>query len=887
VFVGRADLVRRLQESACTAHLLVGEPGIGKSRVLEAFGDVHTAQGGIYVAASVYAVDTGFSFEPLQDIAFALHRKAALQAELLERVKRSGDPNLVRHVRDAISAASARAAIAIAVDDVFRLPLPALEALAYLVDRLVDLPVRWYFTSHFEHQVASAFGPLVRRGFLETHELRALSPGECDELVRSIDPSLEGPQAQLICERSGGNPFFAKILAQGEGPWQTATLRAAIAARLGGLSIEAQRVALLLATGRHATRERLAVAAGIGKDAARAACEELAARSLLATDAAHRLRFQHDLIAEAMLAAAPEPARSAAYETWLTFAEDAQERIRCLEGAGRWSEAADELLLEGWRAAEGGQANCETLLSRALAIVPHDDGRRAEIFAIRARYHVEAGNFAEARGDVAAFVRGREAMTRAAFAKAYGRFALAAAPEFGSAGLPLLDALLAQAPAEFPGAYPSLAHARALVLYCEGDVVAALDVVRTARQAPATALERLRQEIWDAYLRVQIDPAQGPQAALELAAAGASAEAIDATAEAARAYFMCAFIAHREDDLVAAEAWCRRGLAAPEPKPRSVVVALRTQLCEYLLVRGQTWEALGMLLRAGDETKFLRRDARLTVGALLALAQGLTGSLEAARLTLSTLDGTNASPVVAYALETIRGFLCEMDSQFDLAANAYDRVIAGATAAETSLAYAYMGRARIALGRRDRALLERLHRSAAAVEALGPKSFAVTAAIAGFLQLLAGDEGAIASIVAAIGGFRSAYDAAFVRLVTGEIAEDAECLKSAASAFDAMGTQPLADRARAAARRCGLRLGSPRKQDQMLSERLRSVAIGITAGQTNAEIAAALHLSPRTVEKHVSALLSHFGVRSRVEIAGIFLRGDVAPLTRVAGANGR
>jgi DNA-binding NarL/FixJ family response regulator len=54
------------------------------------------------------------------------------------------------------------------------------------------------------------------------------------------------------------------------------------------------------------------------------------------------------------------------------------------------------------------------------------------------------------------------------------------------------------------------------------------------------------------------------------------------------------------------------------------------------------------------------------------------------------------------------------------------------------------------------------------------------------------------------------------------------------------------------------------------------VAIGIAAGQTNAEIAADLHLSSRTVEKYVSALLAHFNVRSRVEIAGIILRGELA-----------
>jgi DNA-binding CsgD family transcriptional regulator len=41
----------------------------------------------------------------------------------------------------------------------------------------------------------------------------------------------------------------------------------------------------------------------------------------------------------------------------------------------------------------------------------------------------------------------------------------------------------------------------------------------------------------------------------------------------------------------------------------------------------------------------------------------------------------------------------------------------------------------------------------------------------------------------------------------------------------------------------------------------------VIAGLTNKEIAAALHLSPRTVEKHVENLLRKTGARSRTELA--------------------
>jgi len=876
-FVGRAELVRRIVHSECRAQLLAGEPGIGKSRLLEVAGDACVAAfGGIRVGASVYDLNVGLSFEPLREIVFALERRVRLASDVAERVRVTDDRSLVRHVRDAIAAASTYGPICIAVDDIFRMPPAGLEAFAYLVDRLQDLPVRWHVTSHMEGQVATAFAQLTRGNLLETHVVPPLSLGECSELVRSIEPSDDDARAREIFARSGGNPFFAKLLARADSPWHIVTLRAAVAQRIGGLTSEANRLALLIATGRAATCEQLAIVSGTSRQTIGAACDELALRGLIVTAPGGELRFQHDLIAESIVAGATDSARARAYEMWLDFATDAAERIRCLEGAARWSQVVDELILEGWRAAEFGQPEAETFASRALSVVASGDARRYEIYAFRARLHVELGRFDEARDDFARFFAERGEMDPLAFAKSYGRFAIAAAPEFRSAGLPILPDLLDRALCEFPTAYAALAHARALVLYCEGDVTAALDLLRTAKLRPATDLERIRQEIWEAYLSVQLDPGQDARATSVLAEAARHAEALDATADAARAYFMCAFIAHRSGDLDAAETWCRRGLATRGPKPRSVTVALRSQLCEHLLLRGRAWEALGILLEATEETQFLRRDARVTIGAILALAQGLTGSLEAARITLASVDDAGVSPVIFHSIEVIRGIIFEMSSQTGAAARAYDRVVERATVAETSLAYAYFGRARIALAERDMATLERLSASAAIAQAHGPKSLSVAPLISGFIGLLAGEAGALAATLPAIDSNRSVYDAAFVRLVVGEFAGDATCLRDAALAFDAIGTQALADRARAAARRHGLRLGSPRSQSRSLSERSRSVAIGIAAGQTNAEIAATLHLSPRTVEKHVSSLLNHFDVRSRVEIAGIILRGELA-----------
>jgi DNA-binding NarL/FixJ family response regulator len=92
-------------------------------------------------------------------------------------------------------------------------------------------------------------------------------------------------------------------------------------------------------------------------------------------------------------------------------------------------------------------------------------------------------------------------------------------------------------------------------------------------------------------------------------------------------------------------------------------------------------------------------------------------------------------------------------------------------------------------------------------------------------------------------------------------------LKASIDDFERMGAAHAADRARAVARSLGMRPGRRRARAGTLSAREQEVAQLVASGQTNAEIAAALYLSPRTVERHVANILSKLGYRSRIEIA--------------------
>ena len=64
-----------------------------------------------------------------------------------------------------------------------------------------------------------------------------------------------------------------------------------------------------------------------------------------------------------------------------------------------------------------------------------------------------------------------------------------------------------------------------------------------------------------------------------------------------------------------------------------------------------------------------------------------------------------------------------------------------------------------------------------------------------------------------------------------------------------------------------------------LSARQAEIAALVASGKSNREIAESLFLSPRTVETHIAAIFTKFGVRSRVELVSAFrATAPAAPL---------
>ena len=120
-----------------------------------------------------------------------------------------------------------------------------------------------------------------------------------------------------------------------------------------------------------------------------------------------------------------------------------------------------------------------------------------------------------------------------------------------------------------------------------------------------------------------------------------------------------------------------------------------------------------------------------------------------------------------------------------------------------------------------------------------------------------------------------AFEAARTRLAYGERLRRArnrilarEQFRAAADAFERLDARPWADRARAELAATGetRRRRDPSTIDELTPQELQ-IALLLTAGKTTREAAAALFLSPKTVEYHLRHIYQKLGIHSRDELA--------------------
>ena len=95
-----------------------------------------------------------------------------------------------------------------------------------------------------------------------------------------------------------------------------------------------------------------------------------------------------------------------------------------------------------------------------------------------------------------------------------------------------------------------------------------------------------------------------------------------------------------------------------------------------------------------------------------------------------------------------------------------------------------------------------------------------------------------------------------------------DAFEEARSTFDRLGARPWAERAEAELLRTGIRRGAGLE----LTETERRVAELAASGLTNREVAAALFMSPKTVDANLGRAYAKLGIRSRAELGAVIAR---------------
>jgi ATP/maltotriose-dependent transcriptional regulator MalT len=138
-----------------------------------------------------------------------------------------------------------------------------------------------------------------------------------------------------------------------------------------------------------------------------------------------------------------------------------------------------------------------------------------------------------------------------------------------------------------------------------------------------------------------------------------------------------------------------------------------------------------------------------------------------------------------------------------------------------------------------------------------------------------------------LGGSARPFDLARIHLLYGEHLrrerrriDSRTQLRAALEAFEQLGAEPWAERARTELRASGetARKRDPSTLSQLTPQELQ-IARFVAEGLSNKEIAAQLFLSPRTVESHLRKVFSKLSITSRTQLARFTLEDELEPVT--------
>lgn len=335
-FVGRAQsmgflltLLREAQRGTGSAAFIWGEPGIGKSRLLQELAQIATLEGAQVVSAKCDATDAGRPLSAFADLVPKLKtlpgalgcsaQTFSLLQRLTERdksetypVQEPGDAAVLaasirRAVLDLVDAVADEGMLVLVVEDLHWLDEASWAILRAMVEWSTTRSLLILMTSRTAHATETTRASDPDRG-LRRLQLLALADADAEELIEKL--ALENSHVLPESVRAWsvpaaeGNPYYLRELLR---HWletqQTCGVPQSLAelteARLNRLSSLALRVLQLCATfGKHSNFDRIERATGYRNHVLLDAIEELSNAAMLAADDTG-VKVKHDLLASA------------------------------------------------------------------------------------------------------------------------------------------------------------------------------------------------------------------------------------------------------------------------------------------------------------------------------------------------------------------------------------------------------------------------------------------------------------------------------------------------------------------------------------------------------------------------------------------------------------
>jgi DNA-binding CsgD family transcriptional regulator len=894
-----------LTEASTTSGALVfaGEPGIGKTILWEA-AVAHARQAGHEVVVARPAVaERDLPYAGLVDLFVDLSlddltelpnpQRRALEAALL-RDEATAEPLAVSlGVRNVLQTLSQDKPMLVAIDDLQWLDQPSRRALAFALRRLDDRFVNLLGTIRTGEEPE----PLVGPSGIPVDRLRVVSVERLEQadLARLLQDRLgivlSPPSMSRLADLVGGNPLHALELARslpeeprlslGALPTGPPDLTELLGRRLTDLSPDA---AALVAAAAALARPSTALLQRVGGD-----LDEAVAAGILQLDQG-RVRFTHPLFSAAALQRLSPADRLALHRRLAELLEDPVERAlhRSLGSSGPDAEIAAELEAAAALALDRGAPDSAAELGeRAAAITPpaHREGatRRA---LLSAKHHITAGD--------------------------------------GPAARAILEGLVGELPS---GAQ----HARALILLAESDQDLEVAAAHLNEARRMTANEPgLRAEAHLSLGTLLVVTAQLGPAERHCHAAMRLAQAADDDVMHALALSDLAFTRfhsgqglqrelaeqalatvhdrrdrigteHREklgqppidfaiqllyaDELDGSRSILERELARAQRLGDIGNVANALLHLVELELRAGNWQAAD---RMGDELFDLGAQMRLSnfePAALYAraLVDAHLGRADAARShAIQGMDLADAASDALFRhangwalglLELSLGNAKEADHALRASADTFERtglvegppVLPDAAEAAVSVGDLEAAEARLAPAEQTASRVDRV-----SVLAATARGRALLAAEQGDIETaLAFTDDALAQHERLVEPFQKAR----TTLVRGGVLRRAGqrsaarvALTAARDEFDRLGAGIWSARANEEMKR----LGGRRVSGDELTETEQQVAALVSQGRTNREVAAALFVTPKTVEANLSRIYRKLGVRSRTELAHRF-----------------